>query len=292
MSMSPIYSPTSRPTSPPRAISPIPFSCQTRQPTLMNHNQTAYPDHQTFSSNQSSSTSYQSPSSSYQSHSSDHQQTFQPSYSAFGSPPFNQQQNFHLPLPTHQINQYHQYASYPAIPKGRPQPFSQHSPQPFSNSHSYMFNTMHPQRHLPQNQEPLPFQSLSSTPRKKRRPVTVSHVMECKNKAQDSLPYFAALLMRRLFAIEERQNKNVMGTHGMKRGVYVHKECLDPARIQLIKETVFKFYSVPESEIDHHWKNAINAMNEYLRRKNLNQTDIDFWSVEGENSTDEQLFYY
>ena len=176
--------------------------------------------------------------------------------------PFPHTSNF-FPIPSN-----HPYQPYPYMFPQFNQP-SQITPQyPLQKQ---FHSTMHFQAQ-PNNISP---QTATSTPNHQQELLSQTEIIYLKNRSQDSLEYFAVLLMRKLFRREERRNRSVNGTDGKKNGVYMYKEKLDPMRVQFIKETVFKFFNVPVNHQKRSWADAVNRMNEYLRRKNLNKSDLE-----------------
>ena len=80
-----------------------------------------------------------------------------------------------------------------------------------------------------------------SSPLPKDQPATSQSISQDKlfeTKAKASLSRnFAVQLIRHVFKPEELHNRNVRGVRG--------KLPLDPERINIIKEAVFKFYAAP-----------------------------------------------
>ena len=68
---------------------------------------------------------------------------------------------------------------------------------------------------------------------------------------------FAVKLLRELFTMEELQGKNISGSRG--------KDQVDPKRVQLIREMVFKAYSTVPSDRDNVWRYCRKAMDSFLR---------------------------
>ena len=101
----------------------------------------------------------------------------------------------------------------------------------------------------------------TSSPLPKDQPATSQstsqdELFETKAKASSSRN-FAVQLTRRLFKPEELQNRNVRGVGG--------KLPLDPERINMIKDAVFKFYAAPSSGRDSQWRDCRVAIDSFLR---------------------------
>ena len=75
-----------------------------------------------------------------------------------------------------------------------------------------------------------------------------------------SVTNFATILVERLFTEEERYNRNCRGG-GIRK-----KEALDPVKLNLVKNLVFSYYTVPLSDQDKTWCKCIKAIDEKLRR--------------------------
>ena len=73
--------------------------------------------------------------------------------------------------------------------------------------------------------------------------------------------------MRKIFPIEERNNKNVSSTQEVKNGHYVNKDALDAEGIEYIKTASMQFYNNLSDQVE---RNPVRkAMNEYFRQPNL-----------------------
>ena len=84
--------------------------------------------------------------------------------------------------------------------------------------------------------------------------------------------------MRKMIPVSRRTSCSVYGTKLVKRdGSVVTKSPLDVNAVEEIKALVFRYYAIPPSVQQHAWKAAVNAMNEYLRRKSLNVSDMELW---------------
>ena len=83
--------------------------------------------------------------------------------------------------------------------------------------------------------------------------------------------------MRRIFSVEERKGKSVNGSKytDKETGLLVSKGGLDTLRLDYIKDTILRYYPVPYSKIEETWTAAQTSMNEYLRRKSLNRSDLE-----------------
>jgi len=86
--------------------------------------------------------------------------------------------------------------------------------------------------------------------------ISQDELFETKAKASSSRN-FAAQLTHHLFKPEEPQNRNVRGVGG--------KLPLDPERINMIKDAVFKFYAAPSSGRDSQWRDCTVAIDSFLR---------------------------
>jgi len=85
---------------------------------------------------------------------------------------------------------------------------------------------------------------------------------------------FAQRLMRHIFTSEERKGKSVYGTKRNTKDGLIIKEGLDKNKIEFIKEKVFAMFSTPFERQQMVWASCVESMNEYLRRKKLNKSDI------------------
>ena len=70
---------------------------------------------------------------------------------------------------------------------------------------------------------------------------------------------FCVKLLNRIYNKEELQGKNCNGKRGQRP--------LDQYKLELIKETVFKIYSVSYLLRSDIWKKCVISIDEYLRRK-------------------------
>lgn len=69
---------------------------------------------------------------------------------------------------------------------------------------------------------------------------------------------FAVRLLRELFSRDELIGRNIAGVRG--------KERVDPARIEIIKEIVFKVYRTSPSDRELLWRYCRKAMDSFLRK--------------------------
>lgn len=69
---------------------------------------------------------------------------------------------------------------------------------------------------------------------------------------------FAVRLLRELFTREELIGRNISGVRGKNR--------VDPARIAIIKEIVFKIYRTSPSDKELLWRYCHKAMDSFLRK--------------------------
>ena len=70
---------------------------------------------------------------------------------------------------------------------------------------------------------------------------------------------FAIQVVCHLFKLHESDGRNVRGVNG--------KLLLDSAKLERVRERVFKCYPVPLSCKESHWRNCRKAMHSYLRGK-------------------------
>ena len=64
--------------------------------------------------------------------------------------------------------------------------------------------------------------------------------------------------------MEELEGKNIQGCRG--------KDRVDPKRLEMIKEIVFKVYRTVPSDKDMVWRYCRSAMNSFLRRVKYERT--------------------
>ena len=78
-------------------------------------------------------------------------------------------------------------------------------------------------------------------------------------RASCSVGNFAAKFLNVVFKSEELVNCNCTGTRG--------KMALDPGKMSIIKEYVFKFYPCALAQEESTWRKCVVAIDEFLRRK-------------------------
>lgn len=113
---------------------------------------------------------------------------------------------------------------------------------------------------------PLPLTATCTTTNRTTEPLDVDpeehSTYESLRLKSLSSGHFATLLIRHLFTLEERSNRNCAGSRG--------KEALDPLKLEKVKQIVFKYYD-DESRQNRvqFWKMCISRIDEFLRRKRL-----------------------
>ena len=87
-------------------------------------------------------------------------------------------------------------------------------------------------------------------------PIRQEDLFAVRAKASSS-KNFAVQLIRCLFKPEELQNRNIRGVGGQLP--------LDPERLDVIKDAVFKYYPAPASGRDCQWRDCKVAIDTFLR---------------------------
>ena len=88
-------------------------------------------------------------------------------------------------------------------------------------------------------------------------PISRDELIALQAKSTSTMN-FAVRLLRELFTREELIGRNISGVRG--------KERVDPARIAIIKEIVFKIYRTSASDKELLWKYCHKAMDSFLRK--------------------------
>lgn len=78
------------------------------------------------------------------------------------------------------------------------------------------------------------------------------------HQKSNSTMNFSVQLLRELFTLEELEGKNISGSRG--------KDKVDPERVEMIKEMVFKVYGTVPSDKEMVWKYCRKAMDAFMRR--------------------------
>ena len=78
------------------------------------------------------------------------------------------------------------------------------------------------------------------------------------HQKSNSIMNFSVQLLRELFTLEELEGKNISGSRG--------KDKVDPERVEMIKEMVFKVYGTVPSDKELVWKYCRKAMDAFMRR--------------------------
>ena len=89
-------------------------------------------------------------------------------------------------------------------------------------------------------------------------PISRENIIALQTKS-NSTKNFAVRLLRELFTKEELEGKNISGSRG--------KDQVDPERIMIIKEIVFKMYHTQPADREMEWRNCRKAMDSFLRSK-------------------------
>ena len=87
-------------------------------------------------------------------------------------------------------------------------------------------------------------------------PISQEQINFLKAKST-SFMNFAVQLLRALFKMEELEGKNISGSRG--------KDKVDPKRVEIIKQMVFKIYGTLPSDRDEVWRGCRKAMDSFLR---------------------------
>ena len=88
-------------------------------------------------------------------------------------------------------------------------------------------------------------------------PISRDELIALQAKSTSTMN-FAVRLLRELFTREELIGRNISGVRG--------KDRVDPARIAIIKEIVFKIYRTSASDKELLWKYCHKAMDSFLRK--------------------------
>ncbi|KAL9954792.1 hypothetical protein ACROYT_G042370 [Oculina patagonica] len=88
-------------------------------------------------------------------------------------------------------------------------------------------------------------------------PISRDNIIAMQAKSTSTMN-FAVRLMRELFTLEELEGKNISGARG--------KDRVDPNRVEIIKDIVFKVYRTSPSDRDLVWRCCRKAMDSFMRR--------------------------
>ena len=89
--------------------------------------------------------------------------------------------------------------------------------------------------------------------------ITLDEAFEIKSRSC-SPGNFARNLVEQLFTKEEQQNRNISGTKKQKLDG-------DGKRIKLVKDLVFRFYSISPGNCTRTWMSCVTAIDEFLQHK-------------------------
>lgn len=88
-------------------------------------------------------------------------------------------------------------------------------------------------------------------------PISREKLIILQSKSS-STKNFSVHLLRELFTLEELEDKNISGSRG--------KDKVDPTRVEMIKEIVFKVNGTEPSHKEMVWRSCRQAMDAYIRR--------------------------
>ena len=88
-------------------------------------------------------------------------------------------------------------------------------------------------------------------------PITQGRLIVLKARSTSTMN-FSVHLLRELFTKEELEGRNISGLRG--------KNKVDPERVDMIKEMVFKSYNTEPSDKEKVWGHCRKAMDSFLRK--------------------------
>ena len=88
-------------------------------------------------------------------------------------------------------------------------------------------------------------------------PIPRDNIIALQAKSTSTMN-FAVRLMREMFTLDELEGKNIAGARG--------KDRVDPNRVEIIKDIVFRVYRTLPSDRDYVWRCCRKAMDSFMRR--------------------------
>ena len=88
-------------------------------------------------------------------------------------------------------------------------------------------------------------------------PISQEKLIMLKSKSSSTMN-FSVHLLRELFTLEELEGKSILGSRS--------KDKVDPTRVEIIKELVFKVDNTEPSHKEMVWRSCRQAIDAYIRR--------------------------